>query len=351
MMAEDRLATAVGAPAGLIGARTFVSAPRASATPERRRISALRSHQSDFGFPVLRSSTAEGGRPSSRRADALAQRVGLRTPHSALPTRAAFTLIELLVVIAIIAILAALLLPALARAKERAYRVNCVSNLHQIGVGVALYASENNDFVPLCGWPQGQNPWQTYDACRVTPGSGNLSRGFYSLGLLFRSKAVSNAKVFYCPSVKDQASSHNYTYYSQSAPWPSTPVGSGDDNIRTGYCYYPQLQQTESVSGYILPKLSYANAQLEFGGKLAVVAPIKQSQLNVTKSITTDLAVGLDKVPHKDNSVSGLNVLFGDLHVKWQSLRSNPQAFDPTLWANIGSDDVSFRRVADLWKP
>lgn len=59
-----------------------------------------------------------------------------------------FTLIELLVVIAIIAMLAALMLPALAKAKNASHKVSCLSNLHQMGVGLLMYADDSGGFIP-----------------------------------------------------------------------------------------------------------------------------------------------------------------------------------------------------------
>src|ERR1700722_2609118 len=163
--------------------------------------------------------------------------------------REAVTLIEMLVVIAIIGILAALLLPVLSRTKDKALRVSCASNLHQIGIAWATYTSDHNALLP-CNWPSGSNPWRTAEACRVTPGTSpgptlpppaNLTStagipdGMWNLGLLWSDGELPNPAIMYCPAQKFDPK-WQIAYYS-SLGWPSTPVGLGDNEIRTGYNY------------------------------------------------------------------------------------------------------------------
>ena len=74
--------------------------------------------------------------------------------------RKGFTLIELLVVVAIIAILAAMLLPALSRARERARQAVCIANLKQMGLACLLYANDNNEYLPgICYQGNGSGSW------------------------------------------------------------------------------------------------------------------------------------------------------------------------------------------------
>jgi prepilin-type N-terminal cleavage/methylation domain-containing protein len=110
----------------------------------------------------------------------------------------AFTLIELLVVIAIIAILAALLLPALAAAKRKAQRINCISNLKQVGIAFRLWEGDNGDRYPMAVSTLYNGAKERIYSAGFTPASAAV----YGITNIFTcmSNELSTPKVLMCPS-------------------------------------------------------------------------------------------------------------------------------------------------------
>ncbi|HEY1686736.1 MAG TPA: prepilin-type N-terminal cleavage/methylation domain-containing protein [Tepidisphaeraceae bacterium] len=146
--------------------------------------------------------------------------------------RAAFTLVELLVVIGIIALLIAMLLPAMNRAREQAKRTACLSNLHQIDLAYRIYASEHNDCYPI-GW----GGHEQFNYVIDDPRDATTPPTFMTYGVLYEAGLIKNPQVMYCPSQTHPLASYNTPLNPWTNPLPSTPDGA--TVIRAAYSTRP----------------------------------------------------------------------------------------------------------------
>ena len=179
-----------------------------------------------------------------------------------------FTLIELLVVIAIIAILAAILLPALGQAREKAKNSGCQSNLKQIGTGLEMYIQDNRDFLPSCrSYPK-------------KPAAGE--EGLQGITEVLKSY-IGNGKIFLCPSdapSQDTQGQRLYEAWGSSYQWMSSLDINGkvarDENLTSkvqnlklplvtdgGFFHGPSGKSTSVNCLYLLSQVS-SDAMQEF---------------------------------------------------------------------------------------
>ena len=170
-------------------------------------------------------------------------------PHARPSPRSGFTLIDLLVVIAIIAILAGMLLPALARAKESGRRAKCASNLHNMGLAFIMYADDNESWIPRGNYPL----W--WKVLSPTLG-GKTTNDFAKVG------------VYLCPSYPDKKQIICYVDNSWTFTSPKDQIGS-------------EIVDLTKITKFQIPSETIYFADNENGSWRPVIASLANVDLEV----------------------------------------------------------------------
>ncbi|BCM88399.1 hypothetical protein IAD21_00230 [Abditibacteriota bacterium] len=165
--------------------------------------------------------------------------------------RRGFTLIELLVVIAIIAILAAILFPVFARARESARRTSCVSNVKQLGVGMQMYVQDfDNSFPPRLPDPAAGSPYPC-KPCRTDMGTSttwiNLAQPY-----------VKSQQLFVCPSDTGVPASLVADPFNSASPRPATMASF----YGSSYCINAVVTRVHAESAIPYPAETYLGAEI-----------------------------------------------------------------------------------------
>ncbi len=206
----------------------------------------------------------------------------------------AFTLIELLVVIAIISILAAILFPVFARARENARRTSCLSNVRQIGLGLMQYAQDHDE--RLVPYNSGS--------------SDSVNRPYYHGAI---EPYVKNIQVFRCPSIKKSYNTFNTLYFPTYA-LNGTAAGSGYVYAGIGT---PLATITEPSITWALVETQYSAARWESDGW-------GRAGVSFASEAIPEEATGVFRM---DTHLDGSNVGFADGHVKWVKNGSNGRGY------------------------